>query len=122
MEVMTWKMFDEACRFLTVKLQTFNPDSIYGIPRGGMVVAVRLSHLTGLPVVPKPDKKTLVVDDICDSGITLKKFDDKNYITATLYFNENAVCKPTIWALKKTQFVVFPWETNGSAKIDYEVK
>ena len=48
-------------------------DSIYGIPRGGLIPAVMLSHKLGLPMVETIGKNTLVVDDMSDSGVTLSK-------------------------------------------------
>jgi len=119
MEIMTWHLFERACQFLKIKIMDYGVDSIYGVPRGGMVVAVELSHLLSLPIVEKPKKTTLIVDDICDSGKTLEKYCRKNYITAVLYYNKNAIIRPTMWALTKHEFVKFPWETNDSAKIDY---
>ena len=48
--------------------------NIYGVPRGGLIPAVILSHKLNIPLVKGdigPD--TLVIDDICDSGETLDK-------------------------------------------------
>jgi uncharacterized protein len=48
--------------------------NIYGIPRGGLVPAVMLSHKTGIPLTDKITKDTLLVDEICDSGKTRQKY------------------------------------------------
>ena len=50
-------------------------ENIYGLPRGGLIPAVMLSHQLGIPMA-KGDigPNTLIVDDICDSGETLDKF------------------------------------------------
>ena len=48
--------------------------NIYGVPRGGLIPTVILSHKLNLPLVKGdigPD--TLIIDDICDSGETLDK-------------------------------------------------
>ena len=110
-------MFDQAARKLTDQIFSLKEcgvvKSIYGIPRGGLVVAVRLSHLLDLPLILDPreiQSNTLVVDDIADSGKTLEKF--KNNIIATLYYNEKSPVTPKFWIFKKKdRWIVFPWET-----------
>ena len=47
-----------------------NIDSVMGLPRGGLIPAVMISHELGLPYVIHPGKNTLVVDDINDTGAT----------------------------------------------------
>jgi len=59
------------------------PDNIYGIPRGGIPVALELSRMMHLPIVATPTEGSLIVDDLVDSGETLKKF--PAHVTAVLY-------------------------------------
>ena len=96
-------------------------DSIYGIPRGGLIPAVMLSHKTGLPLVQTIGKDTLVVDDICDSGVTLK--DGVGVNTAVLIHKPHTSCfTPNIWSYthKGDEWVIMPWETKDSDPIqDY---
>ena len=50
--------------------------NIYAIPRGGLPLAVSLSHRLNLPIIMNETEispQTLVVDDIFDSGATLKE-------------------------------------------------
>ena len=47
-------------------------NSVHGLKRGGYIPAVMLSHQLNLPYSEVVLKDTLVVDDICDSGETLK--------------------------------------------------
>jgi hypoxanthine phosphoribosyltransferase len=116
-EHMSWKMFDEAARKLADQIINLKEKgtvkSIFGIPRGGLVVAVRLSHMLDLPLIIDPTEiqsHTLVVDDIADSGLTLEKF--QNRLIATLYYNEKSAVIPKFWVFKKTdKWIVFPWET-----------
>lgn len=126
MDKLTWERFDSASLEIaeTIKAeldllgyQMFK--NIYGIPRGGLIVAVRLSHLLDLPLTDTPVKKeTLIVDDICDSGKTLQKYN--GYATACIYKASNSITTPTWWIIEKKDFVQFPWETEKTAKIDYE--
>ena len=61
---------------------------------------------------------TLVVDDICDSGETLKKV--PGVYTATLHYKKSAIVKPTLYAkLIETEdnWVIYPWERYDSAPV-----
>ena len=46
---------------------------VYGIPRGGLIVAVLVSHKLGIPLITSLrdmyGKKFLVVDDIVDTAL-----------------------------------------------------
>ena len=110
--------------------------NIYGLPRGGLVPAVMLSHQLGIPMVKGdigPD--TLIVNDICDSGETLDKFVRKhqtlysfpfNLKTAVLHYKPHTSCfTPTLYAEKweHNDWLVYPWEKEDSETIqDYKVK
>lgn len=59
-------------------------NAIYGIPRGGVPIAMVLSEKLGIPLVSEPsDDNILIVDDLVDSGKTLQEF--KGNDTAVLY-------------------------------------
>ena len=96
-------------------------DSVYGIPRGGLIPAVLLSHKLNLPYVSVIGKNTLVVDDICDSGVTLKN--SPGIYTAVLYQKPETACfTPSVWADLHlgNEWLIFPWERIDSSPIqDY---
>ena len=98
--------------------------SVFGLKRGGLIPAVMVSHKLGLPWsdVMLPD--TLVVDDICDSGITLR--DCVCSYTAVLYHKPHtANFTPTVYASlhESDEWLIYPWERNDSAPIqDYLTK
>ncbi len=103
--------FKQAMKSITVEIRKYTEvRSIYGIPRGGLVPAVYLSHLTGLPIVDKPVlEETIVVDDIADTGQTLKEF--SGYLIATIHWHRQSVVMPDIWVHeKKDEWIVYPWE------------
>jgi len=107
----TWQEFNEAARYLTNVLGTMRSklDGIYGIPRGGLVLAVTLSHSLMLPLKDSVSPRALVVDDICDTGATLQPYVDN--ITATIHYKPGAAVRPTVfYALKREAWVVYPWE------------
>jgi GTP cyclohydrolase I len=56
-----------------IRKSDFHFKNIYGIPRGGVLVALELAHHLDLPLTEKPDDFTLIVDDLIDSGETLRE-------------------------------------------------
>lgn len=62
-------------------------ENIYGIPRGGLIVAVCMSHRLKLPLITSRSlitDKTIIMDDICDTGITLNRFKEYDkYVLVT---------------------------------------
>ena len=93
--------------------------SITGIERGGLIPAVMISHKLSIPYVTKINKDTLVVDDICDTGETLKGI-IAGY-TATLHYKPTAVFTPDFYAKEVgSDWLVYPWERKDSEAIqDY---
>lgn len=75
----SWTQIDNICRQLAKYVDWTLYDGIYGVPRGGMIVAVILSHLTNKPIVQlqQLNNRILVVDDILDSGDTLYNIKSK---------------------------------------------
>jgi len=97
--------------------------SVHGISRGGLIPAVMVSHKMNIPYVDTPTESTLIIDDICDSGKTLK---DLNALsTATLYYKPHTSCyTPTIWGDTHDgdEWISFPWELHDSETIqDYKL-
>ena len=105
------------------------PFYIYGIPRGGAIPAVWLSHKTGIDYYQLNStqiSKTanlshiLIVDDICDSGETIKKLKENfpKCQTATLYHKITAIDKPDIYGEISTyDWLYFPWENQQSSEV-----
>ena len=93
--------------------------SITGIERGGLIPAVMISHKLNIPYVTKINKYTLVVDDICDTGETLKK--TVAGFTATLHYKPTAIFTPDFYSKEVgTEWIVYPWERNDSEAVqDY---
>jgi len=119
MEELSYVDFLLAVQTIAKKSKDLNVDSIYGIPRGGLSIALYLSHLTGLPIIEKENinRHTLVVDDISDSGTTLAKYKLLGCKIATIYYHRQSKVKPDIWIYEKGKdWIKFPWETNVSTK------
>lgn len=111
----SWYSFDAAIDTLSRKIRPrmrdLKLDGIFGVPRGGLIVAVALSHKLKLPLLLLPTENSLVVDDISDTGKTLSRI--KNKAIATLYSTEWTITKPDFHVynkLDKDDWIVFPWE------------
>ncbi len=110
----SWDQFDEDIKKIArlVGPKKKRLDSVWGPVRGGLPVAVCLSHALGLKFVFRPrGKKTLIVDDIADTGKTLFKYAKAGYFIVTLFYHRQSKFKPDIWLReKKDQWIIFPWE------------
>ena len=118
----SWREIIKAVDVIASKINAKHFNSIYPIPRGGLIPAVLLSHRLNLPIIDKSgiNSKTLVVDDICDSGETLKvanefmKYKTGESITAaTLYKRKtsNLELKYYYEEIDK-EWLVMPWEVK----------
>ena len=119
----SWWDINDLVRDLAGKIPFEVPlaDSIYGIPRGGLIPAVMLSHLTGLPLVQTIGENTLVVDDMTDSGVTMSKMPGQ--WTATLFHKPHtSIFTPNVYSKlhEGDEWLVFPWEKSSAPEIqDY---
>lgn len=120
----TWEEFDVDCEKIAQWAKDKQFKNVFGIPRGGLIVAVKLSHLMEIPVILSGkdiSAATLVVDDIVDEGNTLSRLLDSLHckvMTASLYLGPSPSIKPDLFLHKKTNWIVFPWETNASSRYD----
>jgi len=86
-------------------------DGVYGIPAGGLVLAVYLHYRLKLPLLLAPTENTLVVDDIVDTGFTMSHYMSKGNFTVAIFSKEGGRWKPSIWLREKQdKWVRFPWE------------
>ena len=115
----TWSEFDKSVEHIANKCKFFEFSGIYGVPRGGLCLAVALSHKLKINLISEPIKNSLIVDDVYETGITLTTFKD---IEGAMFFVLFSKIKPTWWNTvyisKKNQWIVFPWENNSNSKSD----
>ena len=110
-EFCSFRKFEQGCNLLTSKLAGYEFDGLYAVPRGGLAVGLRLSHLMDLPMREKSNvaDDTLIIDDISDTGKTLKPYQENPI--ATLYYRKGSQVVPDVWAFEKTdKWVVYWWE------------
>ncbi|MBI2062099.1 MAG: hypothetical protein HYT64_00150 [Candidatus Yanofskybacteria bacterium] len=121
----SWKEFDTDCNKVARWAKDKKFKNIYGIPRGGLILAVKLSHLLKIPVVLSEkdiSAETLVIDDIIDKDKVLSRFLDSirchKVVTASLFVGPDPAIKPDFSLHEKTVWIVFPWETLASSRYD----
>lgn len=101
---------------------------VTGIPRGGTILAILFSHRFNIDYMEGVSPHypyMLVLDDIADSGTTLKniieKYPQPKY--ATLHYKEGSKIKPNFYGEKISKdygWIVYPWEKENSKPIqDY---
>lgn len=113
-----WHEFNRDADLLASKLR--GAKNVYGIPRGGLILAVKLSHQLEIPLITDIDKidrkQTLVVDEILETGNTIALLEERVgelERRAFLYITDGSPVRDTdkfIHEKRKTQWVIFPWE------------
>ena len=153
-EVPNWRNIYLMLLNLAEKIRrgTFKPDVIIAVSRGGWLPARVLSDLIETPTgnvgvdfylgvaetrkvpvltqnvnVPVAGKKVLVVDDVADSGKSLKlvkkllfKQGAMDVQVATIYYKPLSIIKPDYFARETKRWVVFPWETKETIRRIFE--
>jgi hypothetical protein len=122
---LTWEYIELAVDRLVSQIAASNTKikNITGMKRGGLIPAVMLSHKMNIPYIDKwENASTLIVDDICDSGETLKRY-KYPCLTATIHTKKTAIIQPTFWyEVVENEWIVYPWERNDSQTIaDYKI-
>ncbi|MDO8614506.1 MAG: phosphoribosyltransferase [Dehalococcoidia bacterium] len=120
--VLTWGEFDAAVDLIARGVAAADFDSVYGVPRGGLPLAVALSHTTGRPLAVLPGQRTLVVDDVVQTGRQLSalgRISPSPCIRTWVWIAKGY--HPNIFAVRQVPrdfWVVFPWEQVGRAEED----
>ncbi|MDH5793661.1 MAG: phosphoribosyltransferase [Candidatus Bathyarchaeota archaeon] len=150
-EVPTWNQIYEMLLNLVEKIRKngFKPDIIVGVSRGGWPPARVLSDLMSNPnlanvraefylgvaetkeepVLTQPvsmevaGKKVLVVDEVADTGKSLKLV--KEHVIekgatevkiATVYYKPWSIVKPDYYEKETSCWIVFPWEIKETVR------
>ena len=124
-----WEDIEGRVSDLCQRLKHESFEAVYGIPRGGLIIAVLVSHKLNIPLITDLKnmygKKFLIVDDIADTGVTLERYKklevcDKA-VFATLDYHKQSTVVPDYWISEKgDKWIVYPWEREDSDEIqDY---
>ena len=132
-----------------IKRDDFSPDVIIGISRGGWPPARVMSDLLGNvelanirvefyrgvaetesePVITQPlsmpveDKRVLIMDDVADTGKSLKLVKEhvlrqnaKEIKIATIYYKPWSIVVPDYYVRVTNRWIIFPWERKETVK------
>lgn len=123
---LTWEWVESQVDKIGMWLNCQEPIAyVTGLPRGGLIPAVLISHRYKINYISLADAKllptrlrhkTLVVDDICDTGITFAEIDAYEFLTLALAFRHNSKYIPDKYCelIDDARWLVFPWENKDS--------
>ena len=133
-----------------ISLDKFDPNVIVGLSRGGLTPGVMMSHWMNKPFKPiktslrdfpewedylprKTDERVLILDDVCDSGITftrIREYIQKNSLKeincdirfAVLWWNNEIEFEPNYYVNEIAKdstntWIHFPWESWWNAPV-----
>ncbi len=143
-EYYSYEQFITDVKALVAQTRSFEPDAILAIARGGMTLGhayshavdnrnlftvnsvlydgeVRRSHakLTNLPELDG-FRRVLILDDIVDSGETLKsvlrvlheRYPNTDFKSAAIYFKQGAIITPDYYLKEADAWIDFFWEKD----------
>jgi hypoxanthine phosphoribosyltransferase len=132
-----------------IRKSRFKPDVIVGVSRGGWIPARIMSDLLENPKLvnvateyyvgvaetkykpmltqqvslPVKDKKVLVVDDVADTGESLKlvkahlkKQGASEIMIATIYYKPRSITVPHYYQKETSSWIIFPWDRKEVVK------
>ena len=117
----SWAQVEDFVELVYRRYRSLKISGVYGLPRGGLVLAVMLSHRLKVPMLMAPTPGCIIIDDICDSGESLLHFDKNSsgdvvqsyHIVTMCYKKNNLDVVPEFWYYEKqNDWIVFPWETK----------
>jgi xanthine phosphoribosyltransferase len=119
MRSLSWQEFEQAVACIAERCRDGGFSGVFGIPRGGLVLAVSLSHRLELPLLPIPQAGCLLVDDVYETGRTLEPYRRLEDCTAVVWVSK---AKPQWWqaveVVQSSEWIVFPWESAAAAAAD----
>lgn len=119
---LSWDDFDDAIEVITASTIGNTFSGVYGIPRGGLPLAVALSHHLCVPLLSEPKNDCLIIDDIRDSGATLASV-SAQYPKALKFVWATRERRATDYSAALTdigsRWVIFPWEDRARATEDF---
>ena len=89
--------------------------NIYGVPRGGIPLAIDLSHLLQIPMTEIAwVGETLVVDDVVDSGQTRKRYSQHDFACLHIKSTTPIDSLPTYHANQVDGWIQYFWEVSDA--------
>tara|TARA_Y100001968_G_scaffold218501_1_gene201187 strand:+ start:663 stop:1049 length:387 start_codon:yes stop_codon:yes gene_type:complete len=117
MNKLNWKEFEDCVSSISKRCENKSFNGIYGFPRGGLCLAVALSHSLDLPLIEEPRSNSLIIDDIYETGKTLEKIRHLKGSETHVWVTKK---EPTWWYaykyIKEKEWIIFPWENINTAE------
>lgn len=113
---LTWDEFFKRCDALVIPYKGRNLTGVYGIPTGGSFVALRAAQTLCVPFLSAPEPDCLVLDDIVDSGNTMRPYAAVGYDTDALFRKYYSPSTFALHAEETTAWIRFPWEHETPAE------
>jgi xanthine phosphoribosyltransferase len=139
----SYEQFVEDTKILSQQIKPYNPDALITITRGGMTLTHFLANLLdirkiycinsvgynnetknsntiicNIPQLDNDISKVVIVDDILDSGETIKnvleilqnKYPTIKFQVAVIFYKDTAISKANYKLHKTTKWIEFFWE------------
>lgn len=138
-----WDTYHDLTRKLAASILSHSPkiNQIVAISRGGLTLGHLLSDFLKIPIAtftiqsytdiqnqgeikiteplktPLKGKHVIIVDDVSDSGTTLKRaikyvkgFRPESVTTVTMFYKPRSTMRPDYYARETTRWILFPYE------------
>lgn len=118
----TWEQVDNFVNNLAEHIEEngYGVTGVYGIPRGGLILATMLSYRLDIPLLMAPCAGCVIIDDIADSGRSLCHYTENDtqfnaYFIATMFHHKRSIVQPDYTKFEKIdEWIVFPWEYDNN--------
>ena len=119
MRALTWGEFDACVQVIANSCREKNLSGVYGFPRGGLCLAVAISHALNIPFLSTPLPRSLVVDDVYETGQTLDEIRTIPNLTTFVWISK---VEPDWWnaveVASSKEWLLFPWENDEFVSLD----
>ena len=119
MRSLSWNDFGQTVERIAEVYGDRRFSGIHGIPRGGLVLAVALSHRLELPLLLEAQPGCLLVDDVFETGRTLAPYRQLAEAELLVWISK---AEPLWWraveVTSSAEWIVFPWENAERAAAD----
>lgn len=118
----TWEQFEHDTDAIELGYRVLPRfDGVYGVPRGGIPLAVALSQKMDIPILSVNDitPSTLIVDDVIDSGATRARFPRNMFVAlhSKGYTPEQSLDFTHVLHVVN-DWIQYPWEAGESSGED----
>ena len=122
MRQLSWHDFERAVDTIAERCRDQRFNGVHGIPRGGLVLAVTLSHRLDLPLLSAAQPGCLLIDDVYETGLTLAPYRDLDCCTTVVWVSK---AEPSWWqaveVTASSEWIVLPWENAAAASADEQL-